>query len=79
MLTSSQDEFMLGHMEGRDMKTTILDQGGFCGRDGWAAPQTQEDERVDTWGSTPTLELPLLTQEQCQAEMLRLVSKGAGK
>jgi hypothetical protein len=41
--------------------------------------QTQDDERVDTWGRTPTLELPVLTQEQAVAEMLRLVSKRSGR
>lgn len=35
--------------------------------------QEPGDERVDTWGSTPTMELPLLTQEECNAHMLRLV------
>lgn len=41
--------------------------------------QEPGDERVDTWGSTPTQELPLLTQEECNAHMLRLVQGRVAK
>lgn len=39
----------------------------------------QAERRVDTWGAVPTLELPALTQEQCNAHMMALVSKRSAR